>query len=132
VNNRTPIKASLMNQIRAEIKSFSSPDVEVFAWIPTSREDVYFLLEIEIGETGQKLCDLFQVMVVTPEGLRKRATPSSPILSKRATLVVSELNWNNLKTELENVVRECEASTWVETVLRLQRYFQWEYENYQP
>lgn len=116
--------------IFVEIRSKSSPDVEIDEWEPSAREEVCFLLEMEIAERGDVRCDLFQVLVATPEGLRALATPRGSIISDRATLVLDDFSWRTLHLILGEIVSRCAAEDWIETVLRLQRYFQWEFEDY--
>lgn len=52
-----------------EIKSVSSPDVDVDVWTPDGEAEVCFLLDVEIGEKNDDSCDLFSLVVATPEGL---------------------------------------------------------------
>jgi hypothetical protein len=113
-----------------EIKSLSSPDVEVDVWQPEPSDGVCFLLEAEIGERGDDRRDLFQIIVATPEGLRTLTPTEPPVLTDRATLVLTEFSWPALHRVLARIVRECAADDWSATVLRLQRYFRWEYEDY--
>jgi hypothetical protein len=110
------------------IKSMMSPDVEIDAWEAESPRDVYFLLELEIGETHRDAADLFQVMVATPEGLREHARGN--IISERATLVLSEFSWPSLHRALQDILRKCQTTDWPQSCLRLQRYFRWEYEDF--
>ena len=51
-------------------------------------------------------------------------------LRERATLVLSEYSGALVKRTCTAIVERCAASTWEESVLRLQRYFAWEYEDY--
>ena len=113
-----------------EIKSLSSPDIEVGGSEVVPPKQVYFLIQIEIGEHGDERRDVFQVMVTTPEALRARKAAESSVLSDRATLIVSELSWNKLIDELARIVDSCRASSWQESVLKLQRFFRWEYEGF--
>jgi len=113
-----------------EIKSLSSPDVEIDVWAPESSEKVCFLLEAEIGERGSGRSDLFQVVVATPEGLRQLPVNEASILTDRATLVFADFSWSALHKTLGRIVRRCTAEDWNGSVLRLQRYFRWEYEDY--
>jgi ribosome biogenesis protein Tsr3 len=118
----------MTKNIKLKIQDFYSPDVEVHSCEPEAPEAVRFLLELEIGEAGNERKDLFQVVVATPEGLRAGAKDS--VIADRATIVVSEYSWIQLRRAVEQIVERCEAPTWKEAVLRLQRYFRWEYEDY--
>ena len=114
--------------IRLEVQNFYSPDVEIHSWEPESLEEVRFLLEMEVGEVGKEGKDLFQVLIATPEGLRSAAV--DPVIAERATILVSEYSWVQVRRTIEQILKRCEGPTWVESVLRLQRYFRWEYEDY--
>ncbi len=112
-----------------EIRSFTSPDVRPYAWFPDSREDVYFLIELEIGTEGSVGQDIFQIQVATPEGLRKHGR--GEILSERCCLILSDFSsWSALKEQLQRIVDKCTAENSMESTARLQRYLQWEYEDY--
>lgn len=111
-----------------ELKSMSSPDVEPNGWID-DRSDVLFLLELEIGAKGEEACDLFQCVVATPTGLSRLTPNESSLISDRAKLVFVEFSWTRLHDELRRILRRCEALSFSESVARLQRYFEWEYED---
>lgn len=111
-----------------EIKSYDSTDVEVSWWTPELHEDVYFPVTVRVGEVGSEAGDNFEVMITTPEALRKHAP--GDVLSTRATLVLADYSPQLLRSTLERIVRRCSAHTWSESVLKLQRYFRWEYEDY--
>jgi hypothetical protein len=111
------------------IKSLSSPDVSIDSWQPESTA-VCFLLELEIAEEGDERADLFQVVVATPEGLRRLPADANAVLSDRGALILAEFSWPRLHATLHRILRECGAEDWSAAVLRLQRYFLWEYEDY--
>jgi hypothetical protein len=115
--------------VNLEIRKLTSPDVTPYAWTPDSRDDVYFLVELEIGTKGAVGADIFQVMVATPEGLRKHARGG--VLSERACLLLSDFSsWRDLSAHLQAIVDRCSVGDVVQSTDRLQRYFQWEYEDY--
>jgi hypothetical protein len=116
--------------MRIELKHIHSPDVDVDEWQPESNS-VWFLLELDIGPVGKEGADIFQVMVGTPEGLRKLATADARgVLSNRAAIILHEFSWTALRGAIAAILRECDSSDWKESVLRLQRFFEWEYEDY--
>ena len=112
-----------------ELKALYSSEVDLWSWEPASLADVYFLLELEIGEAGDKRKDLFYVTIATPEGLRANAR-GREIIASRALFVVSEYSLNVLKLAISERVAACESSTWQESCSKLQRHFRWEYEDY--
>ena len=114
--------------MRLEIKSIHSPDVNLYAWSPETWDEVYVLVELEIGEREDERCDLFQVVVATPEALRRRWAGERFVLAERGVLVVADYDLRVLRRELERIVQDCAASSWPDAVALLQRYFLWEYE----
>lgn len=117
-----------MKKITLKIHDLYSPDIDIYSWEPEKPEIVRFLLELEIGEGRDERRDLFQVVIATPEGLRFNAT--AMVIAERATIVISSYSWVNVKRVIESIVSRCEAPTWEEAVINLQRYFRWEYEDY--
>lgn len=117
--------------IRLELRSIGSPDIELYSWEPTTNADVFFLVEMEIGEAGVDGADLFQVVIATPEALRANSQPDTNTIRDRSTLVVSNYDWQETQKTIESIVRKCEAENWVKSTLNLQRYFKWEYEDFQ-
>jgi hypothetical protein len=120
--------------MRLYAKSVSSPDAFGFPnWTPDDPKDVAILVEVEIGEEGQQGADLFQVMLATPRGLERIAIQrSSVVISDRALVVMKEVSAGTFVEWLSSTLEKCAADTWVSSVERLQRYFLWEYEDYQP
>ena len=117
-------------KIELELRSLGSPDVEFHAWEPSTNAEVFFLVEMEIGEAGVDGTDLFQVVVATPEALRAKSKAEAITIRERSTLVVSNYDWHEIKKSLESIVRKCESENWAVSTLKLQRYFNWEYEDY--
>jgi hypothetical protein len=113
-----------------ELRSLSSSDVEVGVWQPGEDGRVCFPLELEIGERGVNGADLFEVIIATPEGLRRLPTSINGVLSDRAAIVFDKFDWAGMRKVLSEILGACSAETWSESLLRLQRYFRWEYEDY--
>ena len=104
------------------------PDVVVREWTPRAGAPVFFLLELEIGLVGDARADLFQVIVATPEGLRDHATRG--VIVDRAALVFSDFSWPLLDFTVGQIMQKCRGEDWRECLVKLQRYFRWEYEDY--
>jgi hypothetical protein len=116
--------------IELELRSLHSPDVEVDVWEPEG-QSVWFLLQLQIGTRGDVATDTFDVMIATPSGLLERASVDEYCaVARRGTIVFREFTWPNLHKTIQKVLRECEAENWAQSVLRLQRFFFWEYEDY--
>jgi hypothetical protein len=115
--------------IKLEIRSYYSSDVEVDSSESVS-ESMWFPLQLEIGCSGRIGADIFDAMVATPEGLRGKAVPDDTgALSVRGLLVFREFSWSSLRRTIDVILAQCQAETWEESVLRLQRFFFWEYES---
>lgn len=113
------------------IKSFHSPDVsDLPVWRPHHQEHVFVLVELSIGPHNQNGADIFQIVVCTPEALRREEKLDTDIIVDRALLVVKQFRWGTIEKHLETVVASCEDRSWVEVSQKLQRFFHWEYEDY--
>jgi len=117
--------------MKLEIRDFSSADIDdVWNWNPSSHEDVFFQLEFEIGEVGQLGGNLFQLVIATPEGIRKFSKEfGTNRVPNRNLLVIGDFDWKSLVRKLEEIIQSCERATWNESIICLQRFFQWEYED---
>lgn len=116
-----------------EIKHFHSADVmaPMETWKPGNKKDVCICLEMDIGPVGGDPADIYQCVVATPLGLENFRPDNELILEDRATILVREFDWPKIKKRLAEIVKKCEGEDQIETQWKLQRYFQWEYEDYQ-
>jgi len=126
--------------IKLEIRDYFSSDVDdLEGWHPATSSDVYFPLEIGIGEVGITGEHLFQAIIATPEGLIKhhtgKALEAFNILQrmgeesgKNALVIVDGYNWSKILSKLEKMVLECEKESWDESLDCLRKNFFWEYE----
>jgi hypothetical protein len=72
--------------------------------------------------------NLFYITVATPEALRKRR--NGPILAKNRTILISEYDYDSIRETILDILNKCSKDSWDESCIALQRYFQWEYEDY--
>jgi hypothetical protein len=112
-----------------EIKDIASSNIDALpSWRPDSREQVFLGLDLEIGSRGERASNMFHVRVATPEALRRHG--SGFCMVKHRTLVISDFDWKQLSALLDDIVRDCARGSWEESCAVLQRYFNWEYEDY--
>lgn len=113
------------------IRSFDSPDAtsSLETTRPERNEEVFYYVEMTIGFEDEPATNLFGITVATPEALQAGET-DDVILSDRALLVVSEFNWNAIRSHLEGIVEHCPVDSWELAVAHLRLYFQWEYDGY--
>lgn len=115
--------------IGLEILGYTSTDVRDLAvWEPQSLDEVYFPLHIEIGQSGMEGGALFQVLIATPEALRRFGDLHGQI-SDRNLLVCLQYDWPALDRRIRRIVAGCQKDTWHESIQSLQRFFEWEHES---
>lgn len=111
------------------LNSISSSEVDITNWYPTSNEDVFVGLDIEVSfSDGEEGSNFFYVTLATPESLRRYR--SEPYLIKNRTLVISEYSYDLVRNLIFEILDFCSRNSWGESCNALQRYFQWEYEDY--
>jgi len=116
--------------IELEIKDWFSSDInEIWNWVPKNNSDLYFTLDIEIGEVGKSEGSIFQIVIATPEGIRCNSNIRNNILSDRNLLILRNYDWDSVQKHLRKIVKSCSATTYEQSMLKLQRYFLWEYED---
>ena len=106
----------------------SSPDIIMENFTALAGGSVYFLLELEIGVVRDPRGDIFQVLIATPDGLRQNATRE--VITDRSTIIFAEFSLSILRKEIDTILKRCSGKSWEESVIKLQRYFRWEYEDY--
>ncbi len=113
------------------IKGFYSPDVEHLPnWVPSRDQDVFVNIELSIGTKDRDGTDIFQVVVATPEAIRKRIDKMGGLLSGRGLLVVAHYDWKEIFRHCQNLVTHSGGDTWSQICEHLSRHFLWEFENY--
>ena len=112
-----------------ELKSYGSSDYDLESWQPAQEEDVFFVLDMEIGERGDDRADLFYVTVATPAGLRKHRRSAGT--TSQGAIVLPVFSLDNLLARVNEVIADCSAESWDKSVLLLRRYFDYEYADYQ-
>lgn len=117
--------------IEYEIKGYYSSDVpgfDVSGYVPEHPEEIHFPLEMNIGPRGDNRSDLYQVVIISPEALRKRTREA--VISGRHTLIVLQYSWAEIRRYLERIVGDCAGPTHEDVVRKLSRHFGWEYEDH--
>lgn len=124
--------------MQLEIKSLFSSDlairynvIDVQKWKPNNIEDIYYGLEMEIGNREEESSNLFQTVVASPEGIRKHEKNLKNCLIGRRYFIVLFYNWKEIINEIQQIIDDCASDTWEESVVKLNRYFLWEYENHE-
>lgn len=97
---------------------------------PSDPRDVYFHLYIDIGDQSGNVSE-FQVEIGTPKGMMSCASEHDlTLITDRNLIVMSEYSFDLLEESINNILLKCESNDWDASVLKLQRYFLWEYEDF--
>jgi hypothetical protein len=85
---------------------------------------------MEIGVANDdESTNLFYVTLATPEALRTRRG-HHPFLVEHRVLVVDDYDYRTVVHGIRQILTKCSRSNWGDSCKALQRYFQWEYEDY--
>jgi hypothetical protein len=107
--------------MRAQLRRLHSPDVQDLKTFSPLPVDAFgFLLQIMVGPEEQQGEDSFDVVVCTPDWL-KRNFKTSDIILGQGRILVFEYN-----------CEKCVADTWQDIATKLSRIGRWEFEGYQP
>lgn len=119
-----------MIKTKPKIIDYFSADIEnVWTWEPNDLTEVYFTLEIEIASDGDTSGQIFQMIVATPDALKKRRDKDA-IFSGRGLLITVDYNWQKIEDTLNEILEKCAGDTWEDIVQQLLKFFWWEYENH--
>jgi hypothetical protein len=85
----------------------------------------------DVGPVGEESADTFDFTVCTPRGLADRlATDDGPFWA-RGLLIVPRLDWDQVEAALEQCVRSLSGEEWGSVATKLNRFMNWEFEDYQ-
>lgn len=115
--------------MRATVRRFHSPDVDLETFAPDDPSDVEVLIQIMAGPTDGPGDESFDVLVCTPRRLMKRTHDRGPIVG-RHYLVVHEWDWPRIRLLLTAKVEALEEPTWRELAVKIGRVGKWEFEDY--
>jgi len=117
--------------VRAELKRLHSPDVgDLKSFHPGEPEDFGFLLQAMIGPVGVESKESFDMMVCTPEWLRRNHA-ATEIIVGRHHLIVCKYDYESLVSYISEFVKQCTGDSWSEVADKLGRLGKWEFEDYQ-
>lgn len=88
-------------------------------------EDIYLLVEMDIGIAGDNATNLFSVEVLSVEAMhyhniKLRKNPKSKYI------VLSECSWENIEARLEENIRLCHGHSFDDCCEKLKHFFNWE------
>jgi hypothetical protein len=115
--------------MRAKVRRFLSPDVDLSTYVPESPRDVEIFVQIIAGPADGPGDESFNLTVLTPEAAERRVRERGPQLGRHLLIVES---WDSARVLefLTAAVEAEEADTWAELGSRLGRVGRWEFEDY--
>ena len=116
--------------MKAEIKSFHSPDVyDLASWRPETESFLVFI-QLMIGPRGEQGEESFGVEVCSPAWVAETVRKVG-VFDGRHRFVVDAWNWPVISRYFHHRVTTAEAEDWDSLALLLSRIGHWEFEDYQ-
>jgi len=116
--------------VRAELKRLHSPDVyDLKGYLPEEPDSFGFLLQAMVGPQGMEGEESFDILVCTPEWLKRNHDPSDIVVG-RHYLFVFRYEYESLVEFISAFVRQCVGDSWKEVAQKLCRLGKWEFEDY--
>lgn len=115
--------------MKAIIRGWHSPDVNLDTYWPVDESNFEFLLEISIGPDNEEGSDYFSIVVCTPEWLRTNYLEQKMLFGLHH-LIVFEYDINFIKNYIEKYVKNCHGENWQEIAKKLSYIGKWEFDNY--
>jgi Immunity protein 8 len=117
--------------MRAEVKRWMSLDLPDGKSLPEDPTHCCLGMQADIGPVGEDSADTFSFEVCTPSGLASRLDRDARPYWGRGMLVVGAFSWDAVEAALDQFVRSVSGDDWAEVAEKLNRFMQWEFEDYQ-
>jgi hypothetical protein len=116
--------------MRAELKRLHSPDIDdLKAYTPEEPDSFGFLLQAMMGPAGREGEESFDIVVCTPEWLKRKHTATEIILG-RHQLIVFTYDYQRLASYIAAFAERCTGESWQDVAQQLSRLGKWEFEDY--
>lgn len=115
--------------MRATIRYFHSPDIDIDNYQPDDPTNVGFLLQLFVGPSDGQGEESFDVFVCTPKWLQEQVMRERAIFG-RHHLVVDRYDVEFIKQTLIDAVNTKKAADWPTLALKLATIGRWEFEDY--
>ncbi|MCC7341163.1 MAG: immunity 8 family protein [Bryobacterales bacterium] len=113
------------------MKRLHSPDIDdLKGYRPEESDSFGFLLQAMVGPAGGEGEESFDMVVCTPEWLRRRYAASEIILGLHL-LIVFRYDYASLVSYIAKFSERCSGQSWKEVAQQLSRLGKWEFEDYQ-
>lgn len=117
--------------MRAAVRGFSSPDVDLHDYRPSDPEDDGFLLQMMVGPADGPGDESFDIIVCSSAWFARLARERGPQIG-RHHLVMDRVDIQSVEAFLRRQVEQLDEPSWQELALKVGRLGRWEFEDYQP
>lgn len=113
--------------MRAQIKNYFSPDIDLRTFWPEDEESFNFLLSLSIGIEGEDSAANFDVQVISFKSLNE---DFEDFLFGRHRIFLKTYDIKLLISKIERYVESCSGSSWDEIAIKLSKFAKYEYDEY--
>lgn len=116
--------------MKAEIRGLQSPDIPDLArWVPPDPACFGFLLQVLVGPADSAGEESFDLVVCTPEWLRRKYGEHGVLLARHHMLIF-RYDFEAIRSTLHHLVSSLHGRDWRELASVLSRYGKWELEDF--
>ena len=116
--------------MKAEIRGYHSPDVDLENWTPDNLGCFGFLLQVFVGPQGADGEESFDFIVGTPSWLEQIYGRGAVVLG-HSHVIVFEYEFEKIRHAIERLVSHVEGDDWEGIATRIARYGAWEFDDYE-
>jgi hypothetical protein len=113
--------------MKATIRRFASPDVDLNSFVPDDSRRVKFLLEVFVGPSDAPGEERFAFEVVSLAEL-DAVLDEQGVVAGIHKLIVKEFDWVAIRQMVERIVSRASGDTWEQLASSIGRFGQWEFE----
>jgi hypothetical protein len=112
-----------------EVKRYWSPDIfNPWGWQPENNE-VFYLLEMDIGIIHDDSSSAYSVMIATPEGISSKKDINEIFNKAYKMILLDEYSWEKVIGIINSILSKIDTSNQFRIQDELNRYFYWEYQS---
>lgn len=117
--------------MKAEIKSFHSPDIDINNFFPEFVDKFGFLLQVLVGPQNFPGEESFDFLVCTPKWLMEKYNHSEVIFGT-SFIIVFEYDIKKILNRIERLIVSFDEENWSQLANQIAKYGRWEFEGYVP
>lgn len=116
-------------QQKFEVKYYWSPDIyDPWSWKPNDNS-VFYLLEMNIGITGDSKSDIYSIIIATPEGIINLNKDRIKLPKLYKILLLNQYDWDKVRRAIDERLTYIKPSDGQQAFDKLASSFYWEYED---